>query len=216
MLGVDRGNGPTRDSGFTYNSLAEHRIVESGDSADATLLPAIGYNGSSRQPQGREIEWKRQGHQSKVQQDQEYQQQQEQRQEEQQREQQKLENNVTEEIIHGPTAARGAGGPEGRIPGFVDTSEGRKADSGGGLMLWPESTKLPTAAGMEPTSTTGDGIESGWGRRMDSNSHGMDGEVLKAVARLFLSKLQISVEVNVLLRPLWPTEVQRQHNRTVF
>lgn len=202
LLGVDGGNGSTKGSGYTphKNLAAENQSLQAADAAlESTLLPGINDNirpSPSQEPQqGLELEQDGQVQQSQI-----MQQNEEQQQQEEQREQEQQVNAATEEITVGAAASRGADEPGENIVEVVDTtSEGLKAGIGGGLALWPESTKLPSAAGAETTRTAGDGVEMiGRGRGSGSNSCCMDAEVLKSVARLFLSKLQISVEVSAL------------------
>lgn len=64
-----------------------------------------------------------------------------------------------------------------------------------GLPVWPENATLPTAVATGRSSAY-------WGDEgRDDGSQGagtmscLDAETLKALARLFLSKLQVSVEV---------------------
>ena len=78
----------------------------------------------------------------------------------------------------------------------------------GQLALWPESSILPPAASApgDPGGTVA-GSE-GWG--VSEAPRFVDAETLKAVARLFLSKLKISVEVRYLNR-VWCQEEGRTY-----
>lgn len=95
------------------------------------------------------------------------------------------------------------GGTDGTVEGLqgaADPSALGIATVGGGLALWPESSIVPSAVPAELARDAVDGIEAGERRSGGEATCSMDAETLKAVARLFLSKLQVSVEVSALDR----------------
>lgn len=70
----------------------------------------------------------------------------------------------------------------------------RRDEIGGGLPVWPENAPLPT----EPIAGRRRGNEfdrGGYGAEGGNRAGALGSEVLKAVSRLFLSKLQVAVEV---------------------
>lgn len=82
-----------------------------------------------------------------------------------------------------------------------------KDQTGGGvgatLPVWPEDTPLPAlqTATLPPLNTSRDadedGVDESDNRGVEVGARWFDARVLRAVSRLFLSKLQVAVEVRV-------------------
>lgn len=123
---------------------------------------------------------------------------------------QRCSNEAGSEICEdGETAADSDGKRKRDIPGAVDACAQGNMGAGGGLELWPESAALPSTSPVNAPSGADDG-SSGDGRRRGVSASGcIDADTLRAVARLFLSKLQISVEVGALLCPEPPRDSGR-------
>ncbi|CAM9614464.1 unnamed protein product, partial [Ectocarpus sp. 12 AP-2014] len=160
-------------SGLADNHGAE--LVEG--SVSTLLLPAIDPTRLSRQPQDWELE-NNQHDQQRVPQ--------------RQLQQHQLQPNHHEHMaLEKPT--RGADGADEN-----DAIESSRGNGRGGmrekLALWPEFTIVPHIAGVGRPPREGGDIAYSEERPWEGTNSCIDAEVLKAVARLLLSKLQISVE----------------------
>lgn len=96
------------------------------------------------------------------------------------------------------TADRGTVGTDREPQDPAPSRERRHEAVGTGMALWPESSILPPGGLAEDSGGAADGVEGGRRRGDGTAPHFMDTEALKAVARLFLSKLHVSVEVSTL------------------
>lgn len=95
----------------------------------------------------------------------------------------------------GGTADRGVSSAEGRSPSAVDVDQCLPSADVRGLPLWPESVVLPSPTFDEVDTGEVGGPEGGEDRCVKDAARYMSADVLRGVARLFLSKLQVSVEV---------------------
>ncbi|CAM9625963.1 unnamed protein product, partial [Ectocarpus sp. 6 AP-2014] len=160
------------------SGLADNHGAEMGEGSVSTmLLPAIGPTRLSRQPQDWELE-NNEHDQQRVPQ--------------RQLQQHKLQPNQHEHMAL-EVPSRGADGTEGN-----DAIESSRGDRRGGmrekLAFWPEFTIVPHTAGVGRPPREGGDIAYSEERPWEGTTSCIDAEVLKAVARLLLSKLQISVE----------------------
>ncbi|CAM9962775.1 unnamed protein product, partial [Ectocarpus sp. 8 AP-2014] len=170
----DLSVGSTNDG----SGLADNHGAEGGKgSASTVLLPAIGPTRLSWQPQDWELENNEHGQQRVPQ---------------RQLQQHQLQPNQHEHMAL-EVPSRGADGTEGN-----DAIESSRGNGRGGmrekLALWPEFTIVPHIAGVGRPPREGGDIAYGEERPWEGTTSCIDAEVLKAVARLLLSKLHISVE----------------------
>ena len=75
------------------------------------------------------------------------------------------------------------------------TTQEKTNASNRGLPVWPESAPLPTAMTTDGSNACGGDEGRGGGGQGAGTASCLDAETLKAISRLFLSKLQVSVEV---------------------
>lgn len=172
----DLSMGSTNDG----NGVADNHGAEVGEGSVSTvLLPAIGPTRSSPQPQDWEL-----GHNQHDQHGLPQQQLQQHQLQPHQHEHATLE-----------VPSRGVDGTAGN--GAFGASRGNSSGGmNGKLALWPEFTIVPKPSGAGGPPREGGDIAYSEERRGEGTTSCIDAEVLKAVARLLLSKLQISVEVN--------------------
>lgn len=162
------------------SGLADSHGAEVGEGSVSTvLLPAIGPTRLSRQPQDWELE-NNEHDQQRV--------------PRRQLQQHQLQPNQHEHMAL-EVPSRGADGTEGN-----DAIESSRGNGRGGmrekLALWPEFTIVPHIAGVGRPPREGGDIAYSEERPWEGTTSCIEAEVLKAVARLLLSKLQISVEVS--------------------
>eukprot|EP00752_Nemacystus_decipiens_P013317 g11795.t2 len=178
------------DEGGRHQGLQGSNTRPGSSAGAAALLPAIADAERSLPPQQPETDEAREQEEGEGGKEEDRQHQQHQRQHHQH--QQKDAMSVVRDR-RSVEADRGADGPAREPPDAVGIrTEGRRANegTGDGLALWPESSILPPSAPAED----GGGAIDGDGRSVGGAPRFMDADTLKAVARLFLSKLQISVE----------------------
>lgn len=120
--------------------------------------------------------------------------------------QQQQQQEHTRTTALGEAGAVSAPTNEGHVRGGSHSGGGERPDAGPpaqektnvsnrGLPVWPESAPLPTAVTTDRSNVCcGDEGRGGGGQGV-GNASCLDAETLKALSRLFLSKLQVSVEV---------------------
>ncbi|CAM9388321.1 unnamed protein product, partial [Ectocarpus sp. 13 AM-2016] len=170
----DLSVGSTNDG----SGLADNHGAEVGEGSDSTvLLPAIGPTRLSRPPQDWELE-NNEHDQQRVPQ--------------RQLQQHQLQPNQHDHMAL-EVRSRGADGADG----FYAIESSRVNGRGGmkeKLALWPEFKIVPHIAGVGRPPREGGDIAYSEERPSGGTNSCSDAEVLKEVARLLLSKLQISVE----------------------
>ncbi|CAB1119923.1 unnamed protein product [Ectocarpus sp. CCAP 1310/34] len=160
------------------SGLADNHGAEVGEGSVSTLLlPAIGPTRLSRQPQDWELE-NNEHDQQRVPQ--------------RQLQQHQLQLNQHEHMAL-EVPSRGADGTDGNDAIEPSRGNGREGIREK-LALWPEFTIVPHIAGVGRPPREGGDIACSEERPWEGTNSCIDAEVLKAVARLLLSKLQISVE----------------------
>ncbi|CAM9499246.1 unnamed protein product [Scytosiphon promiscuus] len=103
-------------------------------------------------------------------------------------------------IGHDETGDREICSAEGRRPNAAGMTRSLPCRDVGGLALWPENVALPSLAVQERAGEN-NGPMGGGARSKQEAARQMSAGILRGVARLFLSKLQVSVE-EITPRPL--------------